>query len=263
MFTKIQLPEGHASHIIKRHRIRLGQAPPRPQGRAEIEAEIRERLAAQTASAIAAAEERGRRAGRREAEAEMRAEIEQSSKRLARRERKLREEMERQSEAVKGLLKAHTAAIQEEIQQLWSDVGEITLSIAAGVVRWTVDHDPELIGRVMVACVEEIAEPTKSLRAQVHPLDLRTLREIGVEQLAGFDLELVANPAIKRGGCLLEAGERILDGRLQRQLERLGEALAEAIVATEADTLPPPPNTDSSGEPGANAVTADSPEVEA
>jgi flagellar assembly protein FliH len=208
-----------------------------------VEADLRVRLKVEQAAAIRNAEERGRAAGHKEAEAAMQAELEQSRLRLTRRERRLQEQMESRTAALEGLLTSHAATVREEIQGIWQDIGELALGLASGVVRWTVDHDPELVGRVLTACIAELSEPASRVEARVHPQDGRTLREIGVEQLAGFDLTLVDDPEIERGGCLIETTGQILDGRLRRQLERLGEALAEAVVATDADSFSSVANT--------------------
>lgn len=69
---------------------------------------------------------------------------------------------------------------------------------------------------------------------RVHPEDYARLLEARRALLEGLpedaDLRLEADPAVGRGGCLLETPSGILDGRLESQLEEALRALKEGYL---------------------------------
>jgi flagellar biosynthesis/type III secretory pathway protein FliH len=79
------------------------------------------------------------------------------------------------------------------------------------------------------------AKPSSaSLSLRVHPDDLAALAaarpawlaELGVQA----DVALVADPAVGRGGCIVETPAGRIDARLETQLDALERALRDAVV---------------------------------
>lgn len=78
------------------------------------------------------------------------------------------------------------------------------------------------------------AKPLGDLRVHVHPDDAAALGMRWPEQQTaqlGQHLELVPDPAIRRGGCLVEGDYGAVDARVETQLQFVAETLSAAVQA--------------------------------
>lgn len=76
------------------------------------------------------------------------------------------------------------------------------------------------------------AKPLGDLRIHVHPQDVEILGPHWPDLQAGMrgqKLELVPDDSIRRGGCLIEGQSGSVDARVETQLDRVEEALVEAL----------------------------------
>ncbi|MAE69537.1 MAG: hypothetical protein CME06_03600 [Gemmatimonadetes bacterium] len=189
--------------------------------RAEWEAEVAVRLDA--------AEAKGREEGRREAVAA----AESSARREQRRAEKEKLRIEILAERTRGLVEELVRAHSEQMEGLQHEtakrIGAISVELAARIVRWVVELDPDVAGRVLAECIDAVDPDTERVRVRLHPKDAAHLRKAEVESLGTIALQLVGDAEIERGGCLVEAGETTIDARIGRQLDRVGEALAKAL----------------------------------
>ena len=85
--------------------------------------------------------------------------------------------------------------------------------------------DPALVRGLVAGALAQFPMDDQ-VTVRLHPEDLHRCRTLlGEEGVTLPDLRWVADPAVERGGCLLEGRERILDGRLDVALERAYRAL--------------------------------------
>lgn len=88
--------------------------------------------------------------------------------------------------------------------------------------------DPDLLRNVFHRALAE-ARPLGNLRVHMHPDDAELLGAhwpTQVEHQMGQPLTLIADPAIRRGGCLIEGEHGTVDARLETQLDVAIEALS-------------------------------------
>jgi flagellar biosynthesis/type III secretory pathway protein FliH len=111
---------------------------------------------------------------------------------------------------------------------------ELALAIAAKVVGTTVAVSPGAVLEVVAGALRRTTERER-LVIEVAPDDLAIVREAVdglAAQLGGIGrLEVVAERRIGRGGCIVRTGEGEIDATLDRQLERVGELVAQALRA--------------------------------
>jgi flagellar assembly protein FliH len=92
----------------------------------------------------------------------------------------------------------------------------------------TFSLDPDLLRSIFHRAVAE-ARPLGSLRVHMHPDDAELLGAhwpTQVEHQMGQPLTLIADPAIRRGGCLIEGEHGTVDARLETQLDVAIDALS-------------------------------------
>jgi flagellar biosynthesis/type III secretory pathway protein FliH len=91
----------------------------------------------------------------------------------------------------------------------------------------TVESDHQMIVRVVDAVLADLHEDDP-ISLRIHPRDheaLITEQAEGNKPWSSWDLELVRDPEIQRGGCVVEVGHARVDATVADRLERLGEEL--------------------------------------
>lgn len=119
-----------------------------------------------------------------------------------------------------------------QLESMQGDIIELALSVASRILRQRVDEDPELV----VAMVGEAigrARNGEKLRVRANPRDIPLIEEHEdhlITSVQGLkELELVGDPGVSPGGCVIESGHGYIDARLDRQLELVGDALRVAV----------------------------------
>jgi flagellar biosynthesis/type III secretory pathway protein FliH len=105
---------------------------------------------------------------------------------------------------------------------------ELTLALAEVVIRHEVNCGPDTVRETLQAALEMVGE-NRSLKVRLHPEDLENIEQFlpQLEQRLGAttQVELEGDPAISRGGCLVESDSGMIDARLEAQLEALRQQL--------------------------------------
>lgn len=133
-------------------------------------------------------------------------------------------------------LRAVSEALQREAQaredRLARQCVRLALTIAERLVHARIEHDTEVIERVVRDAVGQIDKVT-DLVVFVHPADAAVLRS-QAELLGELAIaEVREDPRQRRGGCRLESQDRSWDASLVGQLARMQDAL-EAILEPDA-----------------------------
>ena len=117
-------------------------------------------------------------------------------------------------------LESLDAAVEQELAQL-------ALLVARRVIAQELAARPELIVQAVHQAAAALPAATRELRVRLHPDDLALLRELDA---AEPHWQLVADPALKRGDCLLENERSRLDARVETRLA----VMIDAVLGDEA-----------------------------
>jgi len=98
--------------------------------------------------------------------------------------------------------------------------------IARRVIARELQLDPSLIERAVREAAAALPSATRQLRVWVNPADMDLLRELGA---AEPHWRFGADPALKRGDCVLESERSRLDARLSTRLA----AVVDAVIGEE------------------------------
>lgn len=214
-----------------------GSAPAAPAGRAETERTVAEREAAEIiAAARARAEElideavrgaerladearraaydEGRRegyeAGRREAEAEVAAMRSQAAE----------------------LLRTAQSERAEQLEAVRAEIARLALAVAERILHRRLAEDPELVVDLVSEAIKR-ARNGETLRVRANPRDIPLIAaregELAASAAGLKNLELIEDPGIAPGGCLVETGHGYIDARIDSQLQLVDDALRAAI----------------------------------
>jgi flagellar biosynthesis/type III secretory pathway protein FliH len=128
-------------------------------------------------------------------------------------------------EAARGL-EARAEAIREDAVR---EATGLAVEIAARVLRAELAARPERVAEVVRGAIRRAADRS-ALVARVNPGDLAACRAAVpaiMEEMGGISrLEVVDDPRVSAGSCLLETSSGDVDATIESQLGRILEALA-------------------------------------
>lgn len=167
--------------------------------------------------------------------------VDQAKRRAAAIERQAYEEGFSKGEAAgvkMGLAKAmptveHFGALAEELNQLVKniltemepEIIKLVLAIAEKVIHTTIASDSEVVQRVINAAMKEM-EDRWEVTVRVNQGELEFLQQhqeqwLKVEQAE--KVNLVADPSVEPGGCIVQAPRGFVDATLKTALERVAK----------------------------------------
>jgi len=111
--------------------------------------------------------------------------------------------------------------------ELACELAKIALMAAEKVIEREIDEKPEVVAELVKRLAKELSRQD-SLRVLVNPGDLKAIRSAGIEFPAAC--ELVADPSIEAGGCVVELEGESIDARLKTRVKQLWRAVAGARV---------------------------------
>ena len=117
------------------------------------------------------------------------------------------------------------AALDDATEQ---ELARLAVVIARRVLAHELATAPELIVQAVQQAARALPSATRELRVRVHPDDLAVLREHAV---AEEHWQLLPDPALARGDCLLESERSRLDGRVETRLA----AVVDAVLGLDED----------------------------
>lgn len=167
----------------------------------------------------------------------------EAEERIAReQERMARESHERLEHASDALRKALTSLERDRRRAVEVATGDL-VELCFGLARTLVGRELELStnpGLDSVVRALALAPSDEPLRARVHPDDLPALDDL--DQLVAGDsaveLELIGDPEVERGGCILEAGPCRIDAQIEPALERVRRALGAGSLPDQVAGAP-------------------------
>lgn len=117
---------------------------------------------------------------------------------------------------------------QRRLQGLENDVVTLALEIARKLLRHQVEAEPQAVARIYRQALEQVTM-ADAVMLRVNPEDLAALGDVATS-VAGVlnepgGLEVVADEAIERGGCVVETELGRIDARLETQLGAIERAL--------------------------------------
>jgi flagellar biosynthesis/type III secretory pathway protein FliH len=134
---------------------------------------------------------------------------------------------------------AATAAQTDEflIEAERAAVG-LALKLAEKIVGAAIDADPEAVLGVISGALRR-ATVRDHLVLEVNPADFQLVHDLADElavRVGGVRrLDVVAERRVSRGGCVVRTEDGEIDARIEEQLERAGEVVAQALRTAPAD----------------------------
>ena len=195
------------------------EAEPPPDPLAERRAELEEQAEAER--------ERAREEGHRDGMAA--AEAETAEKRQA-----MEAQLQRLSELVDGVEVDYLATLDE----LKAQAIELSLAVGEKLALRTLREEEGALAGLFAAAIDRAAADSR-LKIRLNPEDEALLADdwevLASRRNGDVELELVADPGITRGGCLIEAGGGRVDATVESRLDSIREAVTPEAPGEAAD----------------------------
>jgi flagellar assembly protein FliH len=119
-----------------------------------------------------------------------------------------------------GLFAAADAQIAESQQAMAKGILELACELARQVLRHELSANPNALQPVIREALGVLATDCKAAVVRLNPLDLDVLEEVLRQEFSGLALTLLADAAVTRGGCLVEAAGTVVDGTMEKRWSR-------------------------------------------
>lgn len=129
-----------------------------------------------------------------------------------------------------SLIESARAQLEAAEQMAGQAVLELACEMARQVLRHEISSNPNVLLPVIREALGMLFSDSRAVQIKLNPLDLDVLQDILSEEYPNLPLTLQPDASITRGGCLVESGGTVIDGRLEkrwaRAVGRLGQNLA-------------------------------------
>jgi flagellar assembly protein FliH len=113
-------------------------------------------------------------------------------------------------------------------QQMAHAVAQAAVALARQVVRAELQQRPELVAQVAQDAVNAVLLSARHIHVHVNPQDQALVADGAFEALQARGARLIANPAIQRGGCLIESDAGSIDARIESRWAQAAAAMGQA-----------------------------------
>ena len=132
-------------------------------------------------------------------------------------------------------LLAEMTALWDAMQQPFADMEEdihshllgLAAAVSKAVIRRELSTDREAIGRALHEALSALGRVEQTIEVTVSPADHDMVQ--GLLDDEGIDSRIKADPNMLRGGCLLRAGQALIDARIETMIH-------EALVTIAGET---------------------------
>lgn len=140
-------------------------------------------------------------------------------------EASLQEKNERTAEKLDQLLTKFQAALSGLEQDMAEKFLDLSLDIAAQVIRSALDVKRELLLPIVREAIGSMPLHHGTLNLHLHPDDADALREPLAAHPATNNLQVIPDAEITSGGCLLKAGHSEVDASIETRWQKVVESI--------------------------------------
>ncbi len=134
-----------------------------------------------------------------------------------------------QLEHLRSLAASFTTSLQDADQLIASDVLELALQLAKGMLKNALPVKPELILPIVREAIEYLPVLQQPALLVLHPDDAAVVRGAIGEELDKGGWRVVEDPQVGRGGCKVDTASNQIDATAAARWQRLSHALGKEV----------------------------------
>ena len=109
------------------------------------------------------------------------------------------------------------------------DILEISVNIAKTIIKKELDSDPQVLINTIVDVLKTVSKNEPKITIKVRPQSIQfikdTLPNITYQYGIESKINIIADPSIEEGGCVLQTNNGIVDASIDTQIEIIKKAL--------------------------------------
>jgi flagellar assembly protein FliH len=142
-------------------------------------------------------------------------------------EAKVLEETETLLDYLRDLGQAISLSQEKVIMSAEESIGKLALAVAGKLIRREIHADESVVEDIVRESLEAV-KSGNSIKLKVNARDIDRIRDCKDILLQAADnipdFEIVEDPRIEQGGCIIETDFGIVDARIDSQLQEIGRA---------------------------------------
>ena len=120
-------------------------------------------------------------------------------------------------------------AKKDVFEYIAPDILEISVNIAKTIIKKEVESDPQVLINTIVDVLRTISKNEAKISIRVRPQSVQfikdTIPNITYEYGIDSKLNIISDPSIEEGGCILQTSNGIVDASIDTQVEIIKKAL--------------------------------------
>ena len=109
------------------------------------------------------------------------------------------------------------------------DILEISVNIAKTIIKKEFDSDPQVLINTIVDVLKTVSKNEPKITIKIRPQSVQFIKDTipNITYQYGIEskINIVADPSIEDGGCVLETNNGIVDASIDTQIEIIKKAL--------------------------------------
>ena len=118
------------------------------------------------------------------------------------------------------LFETAQSQLQDAEQALAKGALELACELARQVLRHELATNPNALLPVVREALNLLASDSKAAVVRLNPLDVDVFSGVLEKEFSNLALTLLPDPAVSRGGCLVESAGTVVDGTVERRWQR-------------------------------------------
>ena len=132
-------------------------------------------------------------------------------------------------ESFKNELTSFMNARNDVFEYIAPDILEISVNIAKTIIKKELDSDPQVLINTIVDVLKTVSKNEPKITIKVRPQSVQFIKDTVPNITYQYGIEskinIVADPSIEEGGCVLETNNGIVDASIDTQIEIIKKAL--------------------------------------
>jgi flagellar assembly protein FliH len=117
-----------------------------------------------------------------------------------------------------GLVQQIAAPLERYDDETAAEMANLALVVGAQLARRELSIDPRQVLSIIRECIDSLPSAVRVVRIRLAPVDASVLRESLHPDSEPCEVQVVADPRITRGGCIVEADASRIDAQFESRV---------------------------------------------
>ena len=120
-------------------------------------------------------------------------------------------------------------ARKDVFEYIAPDILEISVDIAKTIIKKELETDPQALVNTIIDVLRTVSKNESKITIKVHPQSVQFIKDTipNITYQYGIEskINIISDPSIEEGGCVLQTNNGIVDASIDTQIEIIKKAL--------------------------------------